>query len=131
MGGAHVVVRDSETGKVLAEGLTAGGTGDTRKIMIEPKARFDRIADGSAKFETKIDINEPKFITIEVDAPYVTKPNMIKSSTQIWLIPGKDIVGEGVVIEVPGFSIDARTPEKVKLVDNKAVIPIHARVVMI
>ena len=37
MGGAMVVVRDSETGKVLAEGLTAGSTGDTGKIMMEPK----------------------------------------------------------------------------------------------
>ena len=28
MGGAMVVIRDSETGRGLAEGLTAGGTGD-------------------------------------------------------------------------------------------------------
>ena len=33
MGGALVVVRDSESGKVPAEGLTSGGTGDTDIIM--------------------------------------------------------------------------------------------------
>jgi hypothetical protein len=131
MGGAMVVVRDSETGKVLAEGLTTGGTGDTGKIMMEPKTRFGSITDGAAKYEAAIDIDEPTLITIDVAAPYIHKDNMIKSSTQMWLIPGGDITGEGVVIEVPGFSVDARAIEKVKLVDNKAVIPIQARIVMI
>jgi hypothetical protein len=131
MGGATVVVRDSETGKVLAEGLTAGSTGDTGKIMMEPKARFGSIADGAAKFETVIDIDEPVLITIDVAAPYIHKDNMVKSSTQMWLIPGKDITGEGVVIEVPGFSVDAQAMGKAKLMDNKAVIPVQARIVMI
>ena len=49
----------------------------------------------------------------------------------MWLIPGKDITGEGVVIEVPGFSVDAQAMGKAKLVDNKAVIPVQARIVMI
>jgi hypothetical protein len=131
MGGATVVVRDSETGKVLAEGLTAGSTGDTGKIMMEPKARFGSIADGAAKFETVIDIDEPVLITIDVAAPYIHKDNMVKSSTQMWLIPGKDITGEGVVVEVPGFSVDAQAMGKAKLMDNKAVIPVQARIVMI
>jgi hypothetical protein len=131
MGGALVVIRDSKTGKVLVEGMTAGSTGDTQKIMIEPKARFGRITDGSAQFETSLDIDEPTLITITVAAPYMYKENMIESSTQMWLIPGKDIAGEGVVIEVPGFSIDARTPEKAQLVNNRATIPIEASIVMI
>jgi hypothetical protein len=131
MGGALVVVKDSETGKVLAKGLTTGGTGNTGKIMIEPKTRFGHIADGSAKFDATIDINEPTLITINVEAPYMHKDNMIKSSTQMWLIPGKDIIGEGIIIEVPGFSVDAQAPEDVKLLNNKAVIPIKARIVMI
>jgi len=131
MGGAHVVIKDSETGKVLAEGLTAGDTGDTNKIMSEPKTRFGTIADGAALFESSLDISEPRFITIDVAAPYIDKTNMIKSSTQMWLIPGKDITGDGVIIEIPGFSIDAMSPESVTMSDNRAVIPINARIVMI
>lgn len=131
MGDAVVVVRDSTTDKILARGLTAGGTGDTQKIMIEPKTRFGRITDGTAKFETSIDIDEPTLITIDVEAPFIHKENMIKSSTQMWLIPGKDIDGEGIIIEVPGFSVDARGPEKVKLVNNRAAISIQAYIVMI
>jgi hypothetical protein len=131
MGGARVVVKESETGKVLAEGLTLGATGSTQKIMIEPKTRFGLIADGAAKFETSIDIDEPTLITIEVTAPLITKPNMITTSTQTWMIPGKDIAGEGMVIEIPGFSVDARTLKEVKLSNNAAAIPIQAQIVMI
>ncbi len=131
MGGAMVVVKESETGRVLVEGLTSGGTGDTRKIMVEPKTRFGHIAGGAAMFETSVNIDEPTLVTIEVKAPYAAKPNMIKSSTEMWLIPGKDITGEGIVIEVPGFSIDARTPERVSMAQNRAAIPIQAHIVMI
>jgi len=131
MGGARVVITDTETGKVLANGLTAGGTGSTQKIMIEPKTRFGTIAEGAAKFETSIDIDEPTLITIDVEGPYMHKENLIKSSTQIWLIPGRDIVGEGVIIEIPGFSVDAAAPGKAKLVNGEAVIPVEARIVMI
>jgi hypothetical protein len=108
--GAHVVVRDSESGRVLAEGVTSGGTGDTGTIMIKPKTRFGAIAGGAAKFETSIDIDEPRLVTIEVQAPSVSKGNMIKSTTQMWVIPGKDITGEGIIIEVPGFAVDAQMP---------------------
>lgn len=131
MGGAHVVVKDSTTGKVLAEGLTSGDTGDTRKIMIDPKARFGTIADGAAAFETSIDIDEPRLITIEVAAPYVFQDNLIRSSTQLWVIPGKDITGEGIIIEIPGFAVDAKSTESVQLTGGKASIPIQAHIVMI
>lgn len=131
MGGALVVIKESETGRVLAEGLTAGGTGDTGKIMRKPKTRFGKIADGAAGFEASVDIDEPTLITIDVSAPYMHKDNLVKSSTQMWLIPGKDITGEGIIIEVPGFSVDARAPERVKLANGKSVIPVQARIVMI
>ncbi len=131
MGGAVVIVKDSATGKVLAEGLTEGGTGDTGKIMIDPKTRFGTIGDGAAKFETSINIDEPTLVTIDVSAPYVYRDNMIKSSTQMWLIPGKHITGEGIIIEVPGFSVNARSMEKVKLEGGKAFIPVQAQIVMI
>jgi hypothetical protein len=131
MGGALVVIRDSTTGTILDQGLTSGSTGNTNIIMIEPRTRFGTIADGAAKYETSIDIDEPRLLTIDVSAPYMFKENMIKSSTQIWAIPGKHITGEGIIIEVPGFSVDARSPERVMLEGGKALIPVQARIVMI
>src|SRR5208337_2989519 len=71
MAGALVIIKDSETGEILAKGFTTGGTGNTQKIMIEPVRRGVPVTDNSAaKFETSIDIAEPKFVTIEIYAPY-------------------------------------------------------------
>ena len=132
MGGAAVIVRDSETGQILAEGSTSGATGNTKIIMVEPWQRGARLADSyTAKFETVIDIDEPKLLTIEVEAPNMQKPNTIKSSTQVWLIPGKDLIGDGVIIEVPGFSVKTYIPATLALTNSKAVIPIRANIVMI
>ncbi len=132
MGGALVVITDAETGKALAKGLTAGSTGNTRKIMLQPHGRGIRITDDStAKFEAVVDIEEPRLVTIEVEAPYGMKPKTVKSSTQVWLIPGKDITGEGIIIEVPGFAVDATAPGNATLTKKRAVIPIQARIVMI
>ncbi|MFQ5627958.1 MAG: hypothetical protein ACE5I1_04290 [bacterium] len=54
MGGALVVVRDSDTGQILAKGFTKGRTGNTKLIMYttergvalsdEATAKFDEIA---------------------------------------------------------------------------------------
>ena len=132
MGGARIIIKDSETGKVLADGLTAGGTGNTQKIMVAPHMRFGRLTDSStAKFETVIDIDEPVLATIDVEAPYGFKPDTVKSSTQVWLIPGKHMTGDGVIVEVPGFSIHTQTAKEVKLAGSKADITIQARIVMI
>ncbi|MDA8432471.1 MAG: hypothetical protein M0Z60_05850, partial [Nitrospiraceae bacterium] len=136
MGGALVVIRSSETGEILAKGLTKGGTGDTKKIMIEPVRRGAPIADNSsAKFEAVIDIAEPVLATIEVTAPYAQRQSAAKTTTQFWLIPGKDIVNEdGITMDVYGFSIDVLAPqahEVIKLAGKeKAEVVVRTNVVM-
>jgi hypothetical protein len=41
------------------------------------------------------------------------------------------MTGDGVIVEVPGFSIHTQTAKEVKLAGSKADIPIQARIVMI
>ncbi len=58
---------------------------------------------------------------------------MTKNTSQLWLIPGKDITGEGISVDVYGFSVDLLTPqahEMVRLSDGKVKVPIRANVVM-
>ncbi len=134
MGGVLVIIRDSETEEILSKGFITGETGDTKKIMLEPHKRGAVLSDETAaKFETTIDIDEPKLFTVEVYAPYAQGQSKIKSTTQVWLIPGKDIVGDGIIVEIPGFAVDALTPqphETFKLKEGKVAIPIKANVVM-
>jgi hypothetical protein len=134
MGGALVVIRDAETGEVLAQGLTTGGTGDTQRIMVEPLKRGMTVSDAStAKFEATLDISEPKFITIEVSGPMGHKQSIARSTTQVWIVPGRNIEGDGVVVEVPGFSIDLLAPqaqETYKLSGKGITVPVRANIVM-
>jgi hypothetical protein len=134
MGGALIVVRESKTGRVLASGITHGGTGDTVKIMKKPHARGDMLSDEkTAGFSATLEIDEPVRVTIEAYAPYGGRKQIAKSSTEVWLIPGKNITGDGVVLEFPGFSVDVLAPqaaEKVKLEDGRVEVPIRANVVM-
>jgi hypothetical protein len=134
MGGALVIVKESESGEILAKGFTSGGTGNTTRIMKEPIKRGTDLSDGSAaKFEANIDLDEPTLVTIEAFAPYAQKQSMIRSSTQVWLIPGKNIVGDGVILEVSGFAVDLLSPqahERIKLNGGQATVPLKANIVM-
>jgi hypothetical protein len=134
MGGAQVTIRRTEDGRVLAQGLTQGGTGDTTRLMVEPLQRGRPLADPSAaKFETAIDLDAPTLVTVEARAPYAQPQSLITSSTQIWLVPGKHVTGDGVILEIPGLAVDVlspQTPQDVALVDRSAALPITANVVL-
>lgn len=134
MGGARVVVRDTETGLVLAEGFTSGATGNTKVIMVEPHARGAVLSDeATAKFTAVLDLSEPTFVTIEARGPYAQRQAMVTVTTQLWLLPGKDISGDGIILELPGFVIDVMTPqthERLKLENGNAEVSITANMIM-
>lgn len=131
IGGAKVVVKDAITGRILDEGFTAGSTGNTEKIMKKPHERYATLADaGTAKFETSLDIETPQFIEIDVYAPYNRKNATVKASTQLWVIPGEDITGDGIIIEIPGLIVDVLSPQTHESMRNPSSINITANVVM-
>lgn len=134
MGGASVLIKNAETGEIMAKGMTTGGTGNTKMIMLDPVKRGTPISDNStARFETTVDIDEPTFVTIEVSGPMGQKQSMAKSSTQVWLLPGKRIEGDGIMVEIPGFSVDVLAPqphEMYKLSGASISVPIRANIVM-
>jgi len=135
IGGAYVIIKEKRTGRIMAEGQTEGSTGNTELIMRTPRERRQEIAPGNtAKFEATFDIEEPVFVTIEVLAPANQKQATVAASTEIWLIPGKDIVGDGVILEIPGFIVDVLQPRThqflslSELEDN--TVAIQANIVM-
>jgi len=134
MGGAFVVIRKADTGEVLASGLTSGGTGDTKRIMNEPLARGAQIADAAtAGFEAKLDLVEPTFVTIEVSGPMGQRQSTAKATVQTWLIPGRNVTGDGLMVEIPGFAVNIVAPlahEVVALEGGKAKVLLVANVVM-
>ncbi|QFT56825.1 hypothetical protein [Microbulbifer sp. THAF38] len=131
IGGAMVIIRAADTGKILAQGLTQGSTGDTGKIMKTPQERYVPIAEGAAKFSANLDISEPVFLTVEVLAPYIKKQARVVAQTQTWLVPGKPISGEGLIVEIPGMVVDLLSPQTHFYTGlDKSPFEIRANVVM-
>ncbi|MNK17933.1 hypothetical protein D3C87_361300 [compost metagenome] len=132
IGGALVTVRDHYTQELLAKGYTVGSSGDTEKIVKSPKVRYAPITDeATAKFVATVDVKEPTLVDIEVLAPFGRRNATVKSSTQIWVIPGKDILGDGIILEVPGFIVDILKPSTHQtLANGSKTVLVQAHVVL-
>lgn len=131
IGGAKILIRNAETGEILTSGMTRGSTGDTELIMQQPHSRNQKLTDEeTAGFLASLDLEEPVFVTVEAYAPYTKKQARAVSSTQLWLLPGKDITGEGLVLEVPGFVVDILSPQTHERINQDNRITIEANVVM-
>lgn len=130
MGGAFITIKEVKSQEILAKGFTEGSTGDTQRLINEPKNRYDQLhTPGAAKFETTLELTEPTLVTVNAVAPYAKRQAHVESSTQLWLIPGKDIIGDGIILEIPGFVVDVLSPRTHQTVEG-AELDIKANVVM-
>lgn len=122
LGGAHIIVRNKLNQRILAEGNTSGSTGNTDLIMKTPKVRGNSIADDhTGGFVAAIDIDEPTFVTVEVISPLNSKQAQAVVTTELWLIPGKHILGEGIILEIPGYIIDILKPRTHQYISLKTI----------
>lgn len=128
MGGAKVIVREDLTGKILAEGVTTGSTGNTAKIMEQPRKRGVRITDEeTAGLLLNIKIDKPVFVTVEAYSPINSE---VKTETQLWLLPGKDLLGDGLVLEISGFFVEVLSPRAHQELSTANEIEITANIVL-
>lgn len=114
MGGSLIIIRDAQTHEVLAKGLTQGGTGNTGIIMNTPKERYMDITEGAAHFETTLRLTKPVLVDIEAIGS-VNHESSVVSQTQVWLIPGKHMDGQGIILEIPGFVVDGLYPRHIRV----------------
>jgi hypothetical protein len=111
IGGALVVIKDHLTGQILSHGETTGSSGSTDLIMKTPLTRGQsQVDEKTALYEAVINIDDPTLVDIEVLAPVNRRNAAVKGSTQLWLLPGKPIAGDGVIIELSGYILDILTP---------------------
>ncbi|MGF1635225.1 MAG: hypothetical protein ACFCVE_15340 [Phycisphaerae bacterium] len=134
LGGMRVVVREAATGRVLADGITHGSTGDTRRIMTgEAKQAGEPLSTpGSAAFETELQLVEPTRVILEVTGP-LAQPQAATTVTSQWtLLPGHDYTnGDGLMVEIPGLVVDALSPPAhVKLTADTEDVDLTANVMM-
>lgn len=131
IGGAQVIVRNKLTGEILAQGKTTGSTGNTDLIMRVPVERYKPLADDqTAAFVAVLDIASPTFVTIEVKATVSVQQATITATTELWVIPGKHVVGDGIVVEIPGFAVEILQPVTHQTVSLVSPVILRANVVM-
>ncbi|MDQ1088685.1 hypothetical protein [Siphonobacter sp. SORGH_AS_1065] len=132
IGGAYVIIRNELTGEILAKGLTSGNSGNTDLLMNQPYKRHNRLTDDqTARFEADLKLDAPTFVTVEAIAPVNRKSSAVKASTQLWLIPGKPIDGDGIILQIPGLMVDILEPQSHQVItqttlkDNQVKIRIN------
>lgn len=131
IGGARIIIREAASGRILADGFTEGSTGNTQRIMQEAHSRYKPLADAeTAGFTATLDLEQPVFVTVEGYAPWQQPQARIKVETQLWLIPGKNITGDGLILEFPGFVVNVLSPQTHESTAAGTTVPITANVVM-
>ena len=112
VGGALVRIRNLETGEVLAQGKQEGGTGDTDRIMVQPRRRGEVLygTPDAAFFQAEIFLDKPTSVEVYTEAPLGYPHAIQKGSKTLTLIPGKHILGEGVIIELNGLIVNILGP---------------------
>lgn len=107
MGGVAITLKDARTGAVLAKGLTRGGTGDTQRIMRAPRVRGDSVTDAAtAGFEAVLDLKAPTLVRAEATGPMGKPGSSILVTSSLWIIPGRDVLGEGWILTLPGLVVE-------------------------
>ncbi|MEM5789036.1 MAG: hypothetical protein AAGU11_17115 [Syntrophobacteraceae bacterium] len=133
MGGALVTIKDVHTGKLFAEGLTSGGTGDTERIMRTPLSGETPLSDeGAASFTATIDIESPRLIEVSAYGPMANRQAANKVSATQWVVPGKHITqGDAWLILMPGMAVDVLAPPAhITLAKSERSVRIDANVIM-
>ncbi len=112
VGGAYVRIKNVESGEILAEGKQLGGTGDTDRIMVQPRQRGEVLygSPDAAFLQADLLLDKPTQVEIYTEAPLGFPHNIQKGSKTLTLIPGKHILGEGVVIELNGLIVNILNP---------------------
>lgn len=108
VGGARITIRDAATGKVLATGIQTGGTGDTKRIMQEPRVRGSVVygTESAAAYRATLDLAGPTRVEITAEGPLKYPQAMQRASKTMLLLPGQNVEGEGVLLEIAGFIVD-------------------------
>ncbi len=126
--GVEIVIADADTGDVLARGTTEGGTGDTGLLVRDPIERGAPVFDteGAAGFTARLDLAAPRRVEITAVQPETGAA----ASRTLWLAPGRDLTGNGVVLELYGLDVRLVAPTGGEVVPGEA-IPVTAHVEML
>jgi hypothetical protein len=132
VGGAKITVRDTATGEILAQGMQAAGTGDTNLIMKTPHTRGMKVYDtpDSSGFLAVLHLDKPTVVEISAEGPLGNAQATQRTSTTMLLMPGQDVLGEGILLEIHGLIVTALSPAPDAKVKTGSPFEVRATVTM-
>lgn len=112
VGGARITVKDAATGEILAQGMQQGGTGDTDTIMKKAHTRGMNVYNSpdASGYLAVLHIDKPTVVEISAEGPLGNPQATQRTSKTMLLIPGEDVLGEGILLEIHGFIVTAISP---------------------
>jgi hypothetical protein len=132
VGGARITIRDTSTGEILAQGMQQGGTGDTNTIMKTPRTRGMAVySSGDASgFLAVLRLEKPTVVEISAEGPLGNAQATQRSSKTLLLVPGEDVLGEGILLEIHGFIVTPLAPLQDAKVKAGSPFEVRATVTM-
>ncbi len=129
VGGARVTVRDPATGTVLFEGLQEGGTGDTRAIVVDPVTRGDTVYDtpGTAHVTVELPLEVPTVLEFIGEGPLGYGQAVQRASKTMLIVPGQDVLGDGVLLALHGFIVELVEPAILSVGSDSVEVRVRVR----
>lgn len=113
VGGARVTITDLETKQVLATGIQQGEAGDQNQIMRTPHLMEEPVysARPAAVFTTTLELRKPTLVEITAEGPLAHPASMQHASQTVLLIPGHDLINDGIVLHLYGYIVQIEHPK--------------------
>lgn len=114
VGGALVTIRDVQTGEMLADGTTSGGSGEADLMSIQlTRAQVLPVTQASV-FTATLDLDRPRLVKVTAYGPLGAEWSANRVSQTQWVYPGKNITGGanggGLLLEIPGLAVQVLSP---------------------
>jgi len=114
IGGALVTVEDVRTGELLAEGTTAGGSGEQKLMGVRVTRSEVLPVEGASLFTASLELERPRLIRVKAYGPLAAPQSANTVSLTQWVSPGRDVnggaQGGGFLLEIPGLVVQIMNP---------------------
>ncbi len=132
VGGARITVKDVATGQILAQGMQSAGTGNTDIIMNKPRVRGATVygTPDASGFLAVLHLERPTEVEISAEAPLGNPQATQRTSKTMLLVPGQDVLGEGILLEIHGFIVTPVGPASDAKIKVESPFEVRATVTM-
>ena len=114
IGGALVTVEDARTGELLAQGKTAGGSGESSLMSVRVTQAEVLPVEGASVFTAALELDGPRLIRVTAYGPLAAQQSANTASLTQWVAPGRDVTGGpqggGFLLELPGLVVQILNP---------------------